>query len=334
MTSLTDRTSTTGERAGPAADPDTGADSARRDSDLRVIDVTKRFGERVALDRVSFTVPQGTITGFVGNNGSGKTTSIRIITGLLHPDEGQVHVGSEEVSDAFRAAIGYMPEERGLYPDMKVEQQLVYLARLYGMPKAEARDEVAAWIERLAIGQYRASKLNTLSLGNQQRVQLIASLLGGPRMVILDEPFSGLDRAAVTAMSEILHEAAGRGTGIFFSSHQLDLVDSICERAVILKDGRVVAEGPVDELRDRGGAVAMVTFGDGSAPGAEELAAAVPGARLLHGTTFAVPCDTDSSARVLRECLRFGDVTEFSRRRQTLSDVFAEVSSDDGDEEQ
>ncbi|RKN35814.1 ABC transporter ATP-binding protein [Streptomyces hoynatensis] len=315
-------------RTGPGDRRDTA--SAAGEGHLEVVGLTKRFGDRVALDGVSFSVPRGTITGFVGNNGSGKTTSLRIITGLLEPDAGTVLVGGRPVTDAFRAAIGYMPEARGLYRDMKVTRQLVYLARLYGMSKAEAEREVAAWTARLGIERYRSAKLKTLSLGNQQRVQLIAALLNHPGLLILDEPFSGLDRAAAASMSEILREAAGRGVGVFFSSHQLDLVDSICERAVILRRGTVVAEGRVDELRDRGSATIRVTFGARRAPTAQELSAAMPGARLLHGTTFAVPAGADDAGRVLRAALGLGEVTEFSRRRQTLGDVFAEVSDETG----
>ncbi|MEV1333628.1 ATP-binding cassette domain-containing protein [Micromonospora costi] len=291
--------------------------------DVEVRAVTKRYGDTVALDAVSFTVPAGTITGFVGNNGSGKTTAIRIITGLLQQDAGAVRVADRPVTAGFRSAIGYMPEERGLYPEMRVARQLEYLARLYGAGKARAREQVAGWLERLGAARYASAKLNTLSLGNQQRVQLIAALLNGPRLVILDEPFSGLDRAAVAAMSEILRELAADGVGVFFSSHQLDIVESICERAVILHAGRVVAEGTVTQLLDRGDTVVRVTF-EASVP-ADRMRAALPRARVLHGDTWAVPVDTDDPSRVLRECLRLGEVTEFSRARQSLSDIFAEV---------
>ena len=218
---------------------------------LIVDGVTKRYGETLALDSCSFRVEPGRIVGFLGPNGAGKTTAMRSILGLIRPDSGTVTWDGEPLDHHVRLRFGYMPEERGLYPKMKVGEQLAYFARLSGLGGAAASTAVAQWLDRLQLSDRAGSRLEDLSHGNQQRVQLAAALIHSPVLAVLDEPFSGLDPIGVDTMAEILREMAAGGVSVLFSSHQLDLVEDICEDVVIVNRGKVVVSGPVEELRLR-----------------------------------------------------------------------------------
>ena len=199
--------------------------------------------------------------GFVGPNGAGKTTTMRIILGVLAADGGEVRWHGEPVDAATRRRFGYMPEERGLYPKMRVRTQLTYLAALHGVDAPEQAAD--RWIERLGIGERADDRVEELSLGNQQRVQLAAALVHEPELLVLDEPFSGLDPVGVDVLSGVLAEYAATGVPVVFSSHQLELVERLCEAVAIIKDGRLVASGAVEELRGQGsGAVRVVVEGD------------------------------------------------------------------------
>jgi ABC-2 type transport system ATP-binding protein len=217
---------------------------------MLVVDgLAKRYGDTLALDSCSFQVAPGRIVGFLGPNGAGKTTAMRSILGLIRPDAGTVTWKGQPLDHATRLSFGYMPEERGLYPKMKVGEQLAYFARLSGLPAREAGRAVDGWLGRLNLADRVGSKLEDLSHGNQQRVQLAAALIHSPALAVLDEPFSGLDPLGVETMAEILREMAATGVGILFSSHQLDLVEDICEDVVIINRGKVVMSGRVEQLR-------------------------------------------------------------------------------------
>ena len=220
---------------------------------IRVTSLTKDYGTLRALDHLDLHVDDGEIVGFVGANGAGKSTTMRIIMGSLISDEGEVlwiKDGQQVPMDAYhRRLVGYMPEERGLYPKMKVADQLTYLARLHGLSRHEATSAANGWMERLAVEQRAGDEVQKLSLGNQQRVQLAAALVSDPELLVLDEPFSGLDPVAVDVMSEVLRERAQAGVGTLFSSHQLDVVERLCDRVVIIRSGRLVADGTVPELQ-------------------------------------------------------------------------------------
>ena len=210
---------------------------------------TKRFGALSALDACSFTAWPGRLTGFVGPNGAGKTTAMRTIFGLVELDGGAVRWRGAPIGAEQRLRFGYMPEERGLYSRMRVRDQLVYLGRLCGRTSEAVSHTVDAWLERLGLSGRAGDRLDALSHGNQQRVQLIAALVNEPELLVLDEPFSGLDPLAMTAMSELLAEVASTGTTVLFSSHQLDLIEDICEDVVIINAGRVVRAGDLAQLR-------------------------------------------------------------------------------------
>ena len=211
--------------------------------------VTKRFGPVTALERCTFSARPGRLTGFLGPNGAGKTTAMRAVFGLVALDEGTVSWRGAPVRAADRTRFGYMPEERGLYPRMRVRDQLVYLGQLCGCGPKEVAPRVDAWLERLGLAGRAADRLDALSHGNQQRVQLIAALVNEPGLLVLDEPFSGLDPIAIGAMGELLSGLAAEGATVLFSSHQLDLVQDLCQDVVIIEHGRIVLAGELAELR-------------------------------------------------------------------------------------
>lgn len=209
----------------------------------------KRYGAIAALDGVGFSVRPGRMLGFLGPNGAGKTTSMRAVFGLVRLDSGSVHWNGRPVGEDTRRSFGYLPEQRGLYPRMRVRDQLVYLARLHGMRSVEATEASDRWLERFGLAGRARDRLEELSHGNQQRVQLAAALVHRPTLLVLDEPFSGLDPIGVDDMAAILREEAAGGTAVVFSSHQLDLVEDLCQDVAIIAAGRLVLEGDVDQLK-------------------------------------------------------------------------------------
>lgn len=218
---------------------------------LVVESVRKQFGDIIALDGVSLQVNPGQLVGFLGPNGAGKTSTMRVIMGLVSPDAGSVSWNGERISGEHRHAFGYMPAERGMYPKMTVRRQLIYFARLAGRSRSQATAATEAWMQRLQIDARADDEVQTLSSGNQQRVQLAIALVHEPQLLILDEPFSGLDPMAVETMKTVLAEQISAGRAVLFSSHQLDLVSDICRDVVIINEGKVVLTGDVDQIRQQ-----------------------------------------------------------------------------------
>jgi ABC-2 type transport system ATP-binding protein len=290
---------------------------------LELRDLARRYGDVVALDGVSFTVGPGQMFGFVGPNGAGKTTTMRIILGVLAADRGEVLFAGRPVTFDRRARFGYMPEERGLYPKMRVRDQLIYLARLHGMDAAAAGRAADTWIERLGLTDRAGDRVEALSLGNQQRVQLAAALVHDPELLVLDEPFSGLDPVGVDVLSGVLADYAATGVPVVFSSHQLELVERLCEAVAIIKDGRLVASGAVEELRDRGAdhrrVRVEVAADDSWVPPDAEIVS-----RDGRGIVLALRDGTTPDA-VLDAARTAGTVTLFSLERPTLTELFREA---------
>lgn len=285
--------------------------------------ISKRFGTLQALDDVSFAVRPGEVFGFVGSNGAGKTTTMRIVLGVLSADAGEVRWKGAPVDADLRRRIGYMPEERGLYPKMKVGEQLRYLARLHGLTAPEADAAVKLWTAQLGISARVGEEVQKLSLGNQQRVQLCAALSHDPEVLVLDEPFSGLDPTAVEVMSTVLRDKADTGVPVIFSSHQLELVERLCDRIGIISAGRMVAVGTVDELRSRDSAVEFDVLGP--PPG---WADGLTGVQVVTsngaGTHLRLGEETDDQ-QVLKAALAAGPVHEFRRRRPPLTELYRDV---------
>lgn len=290
---------------------------------LDVRGLTRRYGDRLAVDEVSFSVPAGTTIGFVGGNGAGKTTTMRMIMGLLAPTAGEVYWNGRPATDADRRGFGYMPEERGLYPKQPIITQLVYLGELRGMTASQARAEASEMLERLGLGDRVKDKLEKLSLGNQQRVQIAASLMADPSALVLDEPFSGLDPAAVDAMSGMLTERTRAGIPILFSSHQLDLVERLCDGLVILAGGKVVAQGTRDELIARGTVRHRLVLGSDAGWVREMRGVSEPDVSGREATFVLEP---GAENDLLAEAMRRGSVLEFAPVRPTLGEIYRKVT--------
>ncbi|MEU5154248.1 ATP-binding cassette domain-containing protein [Glycomyces sp. NPDC021274] len=285
---------------------------------LEIKDLHKRFGDTVALDGVSLTAAPGEVVGFVGANGAGKTTTMRIAMGVLAADSGRIVYNGAPLDVEARRRFGYMPSERGLYPKMKTAEQIAYFGELHGMSRAEAKRSAAALLEQLNLTERSGDFVQDLSLGNQQRVQLAVSLVHDPEALILDEPFSGLDPLAVDVMGTALKDRAADGAPVIFSSHQLDLIERLCDSVVIIGNGRIIAAGSVEELKAKEVKQLRV-----SVQTAEDLTGALPGTVTRDGDDYLVE-DADDQ-EVLRIAAAAGRVTHFAYDQPTIAEIFREA---------
>jgi len=283
-----------------------------------------RYGDVVALDGLTFSVPAGQVFGFLGPNGAGKTTAMRAVFGIARLEAGEVRWKGRRLEPDDVLRFGYMPEERGLYPSMRVLDQLVYLGRLHGMGADQAAAAGRHWLEVLGLADRTASQIDALSLGNQQRVQLAAALLHEPDVLILDEPFSGLDPVGMDVMADVLRQRAAAGAIVLFSSHQLDLVEHLCESVAIVNRGRVVCTGQVGRLTTSDRRLLVEVAVDPAGAWARHVAGVevldVEGGRVR----LAVAAGTDPQA-VLDAARAAGPVNHFAFERRRLSEVFREA---------
>lgn len=293
---------------------------------LAIAGLRKAYGSTQALDGVSLQVRPGEIVGFVGANGAGKSTTMRIAMGLLAADAGTVTWYGEQVSFAARRRFGYMPEERGLYPKMRVVEQVAYFGRLHGMPPGDAHRAAERVIESMDVVAEPRDQVQALSLGNQQRVQLAAALVHEPDLLILDEPFSGLDPVGVDTMAGVLAQRCEQlGTGVLFSSHQLELVERLCDRVVIVRSGRIVADGTLAELRGRGAKQELEVHVDAGASWVPDCARV-----LTHdGNSYLLELsDPSEDQQVLAAATSAGRVERFGWRQPSLAELYREAVSE------
>jgi ABC-2 type transport system ATP-binding protein len=298
---------------------------------LELDGLTRCFGDILALDHLTFSVPPGQVFGFLGPNGAGKTTAMRAIFGVTALDEGEIRWKGVRVGAEDRRRFGYMPEERGLYPGMKVGDQLVYFGRLHGLEATAARRAAEHWLERLGVVDRFRDKVEALSLGNQQRVQLAAAMVHEPELLVLDEPFSGLDPTGVDSLGSVLADEAAAGRSVIFSSHQLDLVENLCQSVAIVHRGRLVAAGTVDALA-RSGEPRLVVKVEGDAGGA--WAKGLPGVQVAEnvgGRLRLILNNQADSQAVLAAAMAAGRVEHFAFERRRLSEVFREATSEGGE---
>lgn len=292
---------------------------------LTVTGISRRFGDRRVLDDVSFEVRPGRMTGFLGANGAGKTTTMRIILGVLAAHGGSVLWNGSPVTQSLRQRFGYMPEERGLYPKMKVGEQVAWLGQLHGLDRATARRNTERLLDQLELGERANDKLEDLSLGNQQRVQVAAALVHDPVLLILDEPFSGLDPVAVDTVLGVLRERAVEGVPVLFSSHQLAIVEQLCDDLVIISGGTIAAQGDREELRSRYGGSRYELVVDDDAGWLRDL----PGVRILDldgpRAVFELDGAGTGDQDVLRAALGRGAVRSFTPVLPSLDEIFKEV---------
>lgn len=291
---------------------------------LNVDSVSRSFGDRAVLKNISFAVTGGKLTGFVGANGAGKTTTMRIILGVLAADTGEVTLDGRPLTRPIRQRFGYMPEERGLYPTMTVHDQVVYLGRLHGLSSADAERRTTQLLERLGLGERAGEKLEKLSLGNQQRAQVAAALVHDPEVLVLDEPFSGLDPLAVEVMVDVLRDRAAAGAPVLFSSHQLELVERLCDDLVIIADGEIRAAGAGAALRAQHAVPRYQLLVDADAGWLRDH----PGVTLLDLDGPRAVFDLDAGSddqKVLLAALERGPVRSFGPVVPSLSEIFREV---------
>lgn len=215
---------------------------------LTINNIDKRFGEKEVLRDISLTAPSGAALGLLGRNGAGKTTTIRIIMGVFFPDKGEVLWNGKPL-DRKNIRIGYMPEERGLYPKKRINEQLIYLAMLRGMNRSDAVKACDRWLDRMGMSEYKLKKLETLSKGNQQKIQLAATLMCDPQIVILDEPFSGLDPVNAMLLKDVIKEMIDGGAVVLFSSHQMNYIEEFCDSVALLNGGKIVLDGRISDIK-------------------------------------------------------------------------------------
>ena len=292
-----------------------------------VIDgLRKRFGDVQALDGVTLSIPAGEVYGFLGANGAGKTTTMRIVLGFLRPDEGSVTWQGRPARSWPRRTWGYMPEERGLYLRMPVLEQLVYYASLYGVPRGKARKDALDWLARFRIAEYADRKAESLSKGNQQKVQYIATILHDPDVILMDEPFVGLDPVNVALLKSAFTEMRDRGKTLIFSTHQLEQAEELCESVAIIDHGRIVTAGTTREVKRSTGhqVVRVATGGDGDLAWLRSLPNVTVTRPGVDYTELRVDTGTDPQAVLRAAMARGGDVLRFEVADSSLEEVFVE----------
>ena len=294
---------------------------------LELSEIYKSFGPKKVLKGVSFAAESGKAFGLLGRNGAGKTTSIRILMDVFPADSGQVLIDGGPV-DYNRIKIGYLPEERGLYPKKKIIDQLVYFARLQGLERRAAVQAADHWLRRLGMSEYRDKRLDTLSKGNQQKIQLVTALAHDPKIVILDEPFSGLDPVNAQLLKDVVKEEIGRGKIVLFSSHQMNYIEEFCDHIAILKDGQIVLGGDLKEIRrsyPRNRLVIRST--EAARIAAEQGVTLTDSDALLY--TLTEPAE---KAAVMQMLASRYDVDEIRVFEPSLNDIFVEYTSDQEEE--
>jgi len=285
--------------------------------------VTKRFGKDTAVDHLSLEIPENEMFGFLGGNGAGKTTTFRMVLGLLDRTEGEITWNGESVGYDKSHLIGYLPEERGLYPKLKVRDQLIYLAKLRGMNKKTALTALEGWLERFKVPEYMDKKVEELSKGNQQKIQFISAVIHQPKLLILDEPFSGLDPINVEMLKEAVVDLKEQGTSIVFSSHRMEHVEELCESLCILHKGKDVVQGKLREIKRSFGKKNLIIHGDTSFEFLQEHPGVVRYKKLPEGCELQIE-NEDVSQTIFSALQGQGFVRKFELEEPSLNDIFIE----------
>ncbi|GEK90055.1 ABC-2 type transport system ATP-binding protein [Alkalibacterium putridalgicola] len=295
---------------------------------LEVKDLTKTFGSLTAVDDLNFTIKPGEIMGLIGQNGAGKTTTFRIILNLLTPDRGHVLWNEGYLTTKTFNKIGYLPEERGLYPKVSVENQLLYFAQLRGKKKSEIKPLIDHWLEKFEVKGKKTDKVKTLSKGNQQKVQLISTLIHQPELIILDEPFSGLDPVNAELLEDGIREAQANGASIIFSSHNMNNVEELCNSLIMLKDGKPVLNGTVRDIRQQFGRTKLFLESDLTP---EELRQ-FPGVQRVEktndGIDVAYLTETEDGKAIFDAATKNGYIPTFSQQPPTLEEIFKRLAGE------
>jgi ABC-2 type transport system ATP-binding protein len=294
---------------------------------LKLKNVTKRFSDFTAVDQLSLTIPEKEMFGFLGANGAGKTTTFRMILGLLDPNEGSITWNGEKIDYSASPYIGYLPEERGLYPKQKVKNQLVYLARLRGMDKQTAEKELSKWLEKFHVPEYADKKLDELSKGNQQKIQFIAAVMHRPKLLILDEPFSGLDPINVEVLKSAVWDLKNTGTTIVFSSHRMEHVEELCENLCIMHHGKPVVYGRLRDIKKSFGKKNISIHADFDLSFLKDFPGITACKLTAQGAVLQIK-EEEMAQRVLIEICEKGFVRKFELEEPSLNDIFIEKVGD------
>ncbi|WP_127849344.1 ABC transporter ATP-binding protein [Lacticaseibacillus hulanensis] len=288
---------------------------------LEVKNLTKRFGTMVAVDDETFSVSPGEIMGLIGQNGAGKTTTFRMILNFMNPDSGTVSWQGHKLTSADYNILGYLPEERGLYPKMRVEDQIMYFAQLRGMKAADVRSQIGPWMNRFQVKGKPTDRVKDLSKGNQQKVQLIAALIHMPKLVILDEPFTGLDPVNASILEDGIKMLRDSGAAIIYSSHNMGNVEALSDHLIMLRQGRVVLRGTVAEIRQSFGRTKLFIE---SPLSAEELASFAGVERVrADGARYVLTLnDPAAGEHIFAAATAKGYIPEFSQQPPTLDEIF------------
>lgn len=288
---------------------------------LQIENVTKRFGNFTAVDQLNLTVDKGSMYGFLGANGAGKTTTFRMILGLLNANEGHITWNNKTISYETSPEIGYLPEERGLYPKMKVEDQLIFLGELRGMKKADAKKAIDYWLERFEVSQNKNKKVEELSKGNQQKIQVIAALMHDPKLLILDEPFSGLDPVNVEMLKRAITDFRNNGATILFSSHRMDHVEELCERLSIIHRGKQIVSGSLRDVKRSFGRQNVRIRSDYDLKKLDNVRGVISVAHSVEGALFQIE-EEEVANDLLTAALQAGPIRHFEIEEPSLQDIF------------
>jgi ABC-2 type transport system ATP-binding protein len=289
---------------------------------LEVNHLVKTFGSLTAVDDVSFTIPDGTILGLIGRNGAGKTTTFRLILNFLKSDSGNATWNGNPINESLYNLIGYLPEERGLYPKETIERQLIYFARLRGRKKADIAPKVDEWMERFHVKGKKTDKVKTLSKGNQQKIQLIAALIHEPQLVILDEPFSGLDPINTELLKKSIIDLKRKGLCVIFSSHNMENVEQICDYVVMLRDGKAVLNGTSHEIRQRFGRTKLFLESGLTTEEIAEIRGVQSIASRRDGSLEIDLSDPEAGKRIFEKAARNGYIPMFNQQPPALEEIF------------
>ncbi|WP_335872037.1 ABC transporter ATP-binding protein [Bacillus sp. 2205SS5-2] len=290
---------------------------------LAIKNVTKRFGSFTAVDNLSLAIPEREIFGFLGANGAGKTTTFRMIIGLLDSSEGEILWKDSLINYGTSSQIGYLPEERGLYPKIKVKEQIIYLARLRGMDKKAAEIELMYWLNRFNVPENADKKVEELSKGNQQKIQFIAAIIHKPKLLILDEPFSGLDPVNVEQLKEAVIELKNNGTTIVFASHRMEHVEELCEHLCIMHHGKPIVHGNLKEIKRSFGKKNVIVQADFDLSFLKEVPGVIKFRENVQGVVLQVEAEAIAQ-KILSEITGKGFVTKFELEEPSLNDIFIE----------
>ncbi|MCM3586050.1 ABC transporter ATP-binding protein [Mesobacillus maritimus] len=285
--------------------------------------VTKQFGQFTAVDHLSLSIPEREIFGFLGANGAGKTTTFRMILGLLDPTEGTITLDGKRVDYSTSPIIGYLPEERGLYPKLKVKDQIVYLARLRGMQKQDALRELTYWLDRFKVPDYLDKKVEELSKGNQQKIQFLAAVIHKPKLLILDEPFSGLDPVNVELLKQAVMDLKDAGTTIVFSSHRMEHVEEMCEHLCIMQKGRPIVHGSLKEIKRSFGKKNLVIHADFDMSFLGSFRGVTKARQTPEGIQLQITGEEIAEA-ILKDIVGRGFIRKFVLEEPSLNDIFIE----------